>query len=382
MYCQNCGFKLEVPSAFCPNCGVPTGQVPPTAPGAAGTASQPHGVAGALIDGVTSKVNQMAGGQGAVPLRFKDFFTGVFQRHTRDEAEKIFICGTAETTPDPASISSEWPHPWLYSRVILVFSAALFALAAAWSIFGAMVSIPAIIVIGSFMVPIATMVFFFEVNAPRNISFLTIMQIFLLGGAAAILLVFPLYELFPGAGAESLFPALLTSLVEEVGKLVIVAFFIKTQRGRRYILNGLLIGAAVGAGFASIESAGYAFSSFLEVALASGSAELGVISAYDTIILRGILAISGHVAWAAISGAALQIALAGGPFDWGKLFDARFLGLFAIPVALHAIWDWFPIYPVLLVLTVVVWVVLVVLLHRGIDEVNQVSGAQAARTAR
>src|SRR5258708_15844184 len=51
-------------------------------------------------------------------------------------------------------------------------------------------------------------------------------------------------------------------IIEELGKL---AALILIARGPRYkyILNGLLFGAAVGAGFAAFESAGYAFPAIL-----------------------------------------------------------------------------------------------------------------------
>jgi len=56
-------------------------------------------------------------------------------------------------------------------------------------------------------------------------------------------------------------------------------------------LTGMLVGAAVGAGFAAIESAGYAV-------IKSGWS-------YDNMILRAFLRVGGHVSWAAVSGGAL-----------------------------------------------------------------------------
>ena len=60
----------------------------------------------------------------------KNFFSEVFRRHTEDEAEEIVVCGAPGTIPDPETLSSACPKPWLYSRVFLFFllvTALLFA---------------------------------------------------------------------------------------------------------------------------------------------------------------------------------------------------------------------------------------------------------------
>src|SRR5699024_11317925 len=56
--------------------------------------------------------------------------------------------------------------------------------------------------------------------------------------------------------------AIIVGVIEEIGKLAIIIYFIR-KLNPKYILNGLLIGAAIGAGFAAFESAGYAFTSEL-----------------------------------------------------------------------------------------------------------------------
>ena len=65
--------------------------------------------------------------------------------------------------------------------------------------------------------------------------------------------------LFSIVGSHELdfFGAFLTGVVEEIGKVVIVYWFLR-RLGKLSILSGLLIGASVGAGFAAFESAGYA----------------------------------------------------------------------------------------------------------------------------
>ena len=73
----------------------------------------------------------------------------------------------------------------------------------------------------------------------------------------------------------------------------------------------LLIGAAVGAGFGALESAGYAFEAFLRP-VASEGGQGGLTKGYnalvDNIVLRGFLAPFMHVIWTANAAAALWIA--------------------------------------------------------------------------
>ena len=93
--------------------------------------------------------------------------------------------------------------------------------------------------------------------------------------------------------------------------------------------NGLLIGVAAGAGFAALETMGYAFSTLI--------ASHGSITAtVDTLMLRGFLSPAGHMAWTGITAAALYAAAASG---WQARKVLQFVGAFAVAVVLHALWD-------------------------------------------
>lgn len=324
-----------------------------------------------------NKVDSLAGGEGDVELKVRDLFKGVFKHHSSDEAEKIFICGTKTTTPSIKDISTEWPSPWLYSRVALVLLASFLILELTWNFISHNTKLlPGLIFVGSCIVPISVMVFFFETNAPRNISIFRTIQIFFIGGCASLLSSLILSNIFP-SGVTTVFGAMMTGLIEEVGKAVIVAIFISRMSDCSYILNGMLIGSAVGAGFAAFESAGYAFNIFNSNVFTT----VGFNAMIDNINIRAILAPGGHVAWAAISGAAIMIALGGKRFYWGVLVNPRFLGLFVIPVILHGLWDMLPLQIMLMpilknlpdntyyfVLIFLVWVVLLVLISNGLKE--------------
>ena len=55
---------------------------------------------------------------------------------------------------------------------------------------------------------------------------------------------------------------------------------------------------------------------------------------------RGLLSVcGGHVLWAALAGAALWRVRGGKKFEWAMLQDMRFLRVFGLCAAMHAVWD-------------------------------------------
>lgn len=329
------------------------------------------------VDTITEKVNVMAGGSGKVDLRLKDLFSAVFKKHESHEAEEIFICGTKYTTPEADRISAEWPKPWLFSRIFLLLFAAFYILLVCYSAFENTNVIPGIIFIGSCMVPFAVLIFFFEVNAPRNISIFDVVKIFFLGGCASLLVTLFIFSIY-NVDTIDYVGAVMIGLIEEVGKLIIVAWFIRHMREKKYILNGMLIGAAVGAGFAVFESAGYAMRYYIMGLLVGGSG-VGYDTMLDVIYGRAMLSPGGHIAWAAFSGATLLIVMGEEPFKWSYLWSAKFLKFFVIPVAMHAVWDMpFAIMQIgsfqlkHIILIALVWIIILVLLHRGLEEINKI----------
>lgn len=312
----------------------------------------------------TETINKMAGGQGRVELRFRDFFVEVPKKHTAEERDRIFTCGTATTTPSPEQISTDWPKPWLYSRVLLVLMITYVIMYQATIMGGK--ALPAAIFIGALASPLSILIFLFEINAPRNINIMEVLLYFMLGGGASILFTMVLYNFISLDESLNLMDAAKISLVEEIGKMLAVCAIMMLSKKIKYILNGMLIGGAVGSGFAAMESAGYG----LESAIERGDIQ-------EITLVRGIVAPGGHVVWAAITGAAIMIALNHNAFTFKALTEKKFLTLFAIPLVLHAVWDW-SAADVLgdfkyVILIVIPWIVLAVLMKNGLDEINNLS---------
>lgn len=375
-YCGYCGSPLSPGAKFCGVCGKKVDADPtPKKETASGSSS----------DSILGHLNNYLGNADGSSLNWKYLFSGVFTRHTLDEAENIFICGTKTTTPDPDTIGSTWPKPWLYSRVFVGMIVVFMLLYVCCSHFSNPNAYPGLLIIGAFTVPLVTVILFMEVNAFRNISFYKVIGIVMIGGCASLVATLFLFDLnLVDSELGTLWGGLMTGLIEEVGKAVIVYVIIKRLNLGLYILPALLVGAAVGAGFAAFESAGYAFKPLFRHIdyIAYWSAHNGRPELFDyqavlsastgNILVRGYLAPGGHVAWAAISGAAIVIAAKKEGSLTPQIFkSSTFWKIFIIPIVLHGLWDtpfidsrmWY------IGLIVAVWIVVLIFIEMGLKQV-------------
>ena len=96
MFCIKCGWEITDPNQkFCFKCGTPVGQAVIPA-GQMGTPVKAKAKSKAKgMGAITSKINSLAGGQGAVSLHLKDLCADVFKHHNKEESESLFICGTS-----------------------------------------------------------------------------------------------------------------------------------------------------------------------------------------------------------------------------------------------------------------------------------------------
>ena len=186
--------------------------------------------------------------------------------------------------------------------------------------------IPTIILVGSFLIPV-TFVTYALGRTDQVVTAQRIFSAFVYGGLLGVLGASVLESAF--LGRPSGLSYLGVGLIEEAVKLV--ALWLLARRLPRYtVRDGIVLGAAVGFGFAAFESAGYAFNALFT---ATG---LSLPNLLETEVLRGILAPLGHGLWTAILGAALFAAAA----RRGRLRPTRsVLGWYAAVVLLHWLWD-------------------------------------------
>jgi RsiW-degrading membrane proteinase PrsW (M82 family) len=257
-----------------------------------------------------------------------------FQRRSREELDTYFNAGSPQTTPSLAAVSTEWPRPWFFWRLLIFGAAVLLAFIVGYQAFDNSKLVPGIIITGAFCVPLACVSLFFEFNVLRDISLYQVLKFIVGGGAVSIFIALALYhathleETFLGATSAG--------IVEEIAKVVTAVVLLRTMPHLKWILNGLLVGAAVGAGFAGFESAGYIFESFVQGITHSHQPALAL---YGTLFLRAIFAPFCHVVWTAAVVGGLWRVKRDLPFRAKMLIHPDFLRVLGFVMLLHMLWN-------------------------------------------
>ena len=186
--------------------------------------------------------------------------------------------------------------------------------------------LPIVIILGAMIVPVAFVTYFYEHIRDRDISRIFLGICFLIGGgigvgAAAIVEYSTLKTLDPGS-------LVVVGLIEESAKMIVPLATFMIWRFR-HEADGLILGVAVGMGFAALETMGYGFST-----LAQNNNSIAALN--QVLLIRGLLSPAGHAAWTGIICATLwrERELAG---QW--VINWKIIGIFALAVALHATWD-------------------------------------------
>lgn len=344
-FCPECGNKVNNSDDFCPECGFPIKK----------KSAQTK---------IYDSLDKITGAKVEKYVTFKDLFKNTFKKHTEDDMDEVFTCGGKNTTANIATINPKNASAWVYIRILLFFLIAFIPMYIGYINYGNMNFLPGMIILAAFAVPITVLIFFFEINLFRNISFYKVLKYFVIGGCMSLILAILYFSLFTMSSTMTYWDAILVGVIEEVAKACIVVIFLFRDKKSNYILDGLLIGAAVGAGFAAFETAGY----ILRYGLAQG-----VTSMMEVIKLRAFLAPGGHVAWAAIEGAALMYVKGFAKLDKKHFNDKKFLIICLIPIALHSVWDMpinVPYYLVQITLIVLAWIVVVYFINLGLKQID------------
>ena len=240
---------------------------------------------------------------------FSKFLRLMFKHHTWEETENYLAAGTPKNTPDISEVDANWPAPWLFARVMLLTVALYLLLIWRADFFNAYMILPMILV-GVIGIPLATLLFFWEVNIPRNISILSLGRIILISGFVSIAITLLIHQNF--ISPED---AIWAGPIEEPAKLLTMMIFFRDKKYRFY-LNGLLIGAAVGTGFAIIETGGYV-----------------LFYGKKTMEMRAVISPFMHIPWSAMVGFALWRTRGIG------LKNQKFISLFLLAIVMHMIWN-------------------------------------------
>lgn len=184
------------------------------------------------------------------------------------------------------------------------------------------------IVAGSLFVPLLYVYYLDLRNQFVDPRWRVLVATFLLGALLAAPLALILELILP-AGTGKLLPSLVTGAIEEFAKAVTVLWLLrKSHRYLMFEMDGIIIGAAAGMGFAAIEDIAYGASAF----------DHGLTNVVTTVWLRLLLGAFGHGTWTAIVVGTI----------WRVRGSRRsrvipsVLAAYLVAVCLHALWDWNP----------------------------------------
>lgn len=98
IYCNYCEHQNQEGAAFCGNCGKPL-NTNKNQRATSESCQQSRSKASANGKSWVDSLNDYVGNDRPADLNWKVLFTDVFKKHSVEEAEDIFICGTHSTTP-------------------------------------------------------------------------------------------------------------------------------------------------------------------------------------------------------------------------------------------------------------------------------------------
>jgi len=187
---------------------------------------------------------------------------------------------------------------------------------------------PTVVLVGNFLIPVTFVVFFYERRHWSQLSLPTTALSFFYGGMLGVLAASILEPIF--IRQMNLFNMFGIGLIEEFAKILGVLVIARHWRHNSE-MDGLVLGAAAGMGFAALESIGYAFNAFL---ISGGSLTITVV----VTLIRGILSSVGHGTWTAILASVLFRESGDKHFH----LNWKVLAAYFTVVILHGLWDSVP----------------------------------------
>lgn len=278
-------------------------------------------------------------------ITWGDIFSDSLKKHGKNDMEYALVAGTAMDSATEANMLQKWRKPWLFRNILLggiAMSAIIYLVMYISMQLFTISSVAALnllfVVVPPLVVPFALMVFFWELNIPRNITIYQMLGYFMVGGMLSILATL-IFSIVAPQGS-----AVLAPISEEPGKLITVLLLIKlfglNKNKKVYGITGLVIGAAVGAGFGAFESAQYAYNMVDWVQV--GGFYIWK-EAFDAIakneIMRGVFAICGHTLFCAPYAAAVALNMNGKQITKQCIKNRDFCITFLCSFIAHFIWN-------------------------------------------
>lgn len=259
-------------------------------------------------------------------IGWRDLVSSPQLPHSARERERVVQVGTAGNQANPLNLFQGWQRPWFFWLVLkvgLLLIAMCFALVYGCQLLlntTTQVSVEMLFLIPPMVIPVVLMVFFWELNVPRNLTIWELMAFFLTGTLLALAGNALMFTLVGNGGGP------MAALREEPAKLlagVVLLMYFNRSKGRITCgLTGLVIGAAVGSGFSAFETISY-----------------GLHYDLETVIVRVVFAVVGHTLYSCSYTAALALHSPNGKISLASFFNLDFLLTFGCSVFCHAFWN-------------------------------------------
>ena len=199
MICERCGCEFPREAGKCPNCNLTV-----------------HYGGGGKTDFFDNTLKSK--------LSISDLFSGAFKSHPAGAGDSMFMAGTALSTPTPDKMLTEWEKPWLFTRVIgigILFTLLSRFLDIMWGNQNEPLGQLLILFIGTLIIPLGVLIFYWEINIPRDIPIYKVLVIFFIGGLLSLIFTILLGKFRFLGGAPYLAP-----LTEEPAKIIALAIFV------------------------------------------------------------------------------------------------------------------------------------------------------------
>ncbi|HEY2004452.1 MAG TPA: PrsW family glutamic-type intramembrane protease [Candidatus Saccharimonadia bacterium] len=225
---------------------------------------------------------------------------------------------------------------WTWLRLLLGGVVAFILIERALAFTGSITYVPALLLVGALTVPVAFCAFLYSRDRTPDVPWTTLGWCALWGGVLGSVLAGRLE--FDTVQHLGTIPVIAIGVIEEFAKFVVPAW-LTVRHGYSKEMDGLMLGAAAGAGFAVLESMGYGLTGLF---FSGGNLTFTV----QLLFFRGLMAPATHIAWTGLITGAFWSA-------WHRRSLRRFLYTFAGVVILHSLWDGTGSFTWYLVLTLV-----------------------------
>ena len=304
-------------------------------------------------------------------ITWGDVFSDFRKQHSKEDFDYALLAGTSLDKATEDNMLHKWRKPWIFYPILkggvalIIFIYLLFFITIYFSYDTASTLWLMTAIIPPLITPIVLLVLIWEMNIPRNISFYGVIGYFLIGGLLSFFIISFLFSVVPNITPS------FAAFREEPAKLIVimVILWFFGRNNKIYGLTGLVIGAAVGAGFGAFESVEYAMSS---------------TDVYEMVInqvFRGVFALGGHTLYCAPYAAELALGMKEHKMTAKAFVRAPFLLSFVISCALHFLWNMslgsFELWKDIAII-ITLWLILLMTIRKCLKQIADI-GLEAER---